>query len=430
MNHLNYFEPYQSKNARHEDNLTRAFLVVLRHSISALMLFYDQAVKSCLAIRAQKQKSFSLPFFSELDYKNLSYHTQKSDISEIIGSSVLSVLITDENFEVKNDVQLSTRGARYDGVISFGDQLSLIIENKPKSFNVWEEQLSPNLKGLEDKVELIPVPAIIPWSEIIKNLNSLTASDQVSSSEKTIITDFLDFVDNHFPFLNPYDNLEQCKKDRHLIYRRIKNLVAEMAVSEDSYAYQSKWKSYYLETGLKEIRMVIIEILFNDENDYSLRTALYYGDTMNQARSYFDKKIPYSKASSLKKKGWNYKSNFHISSINSIILMLETKPKYDREYYNYWLKNRNMINQVSKEEVIRYLKYLKSENIISIDKEKNQEIDNVIINTNRSTFNICPGFGLSFSIDSTTAEKLDSKNELAEFMKTKFKEGLSILTDV
>ncbi|MDP3684110.1 MAG: hypothetical protein Q8S01_09275, partial [Ignavibacteria bacterium] len=83
MNHLNYFEPYQSKSVRHEDNLTRAFLVVLRHSISSLMLFYDQAIKSCITTRSKKGKTFSLPFFSELDYKNLTYHTQKSEVSDI-----------------------------------------------------------------------------------------------------------------------------------------------------------------------------------------------------------------------------------------------------------------------------------------------------------------------------------------------------------
>lgn len=427
MDHLNYFEPYQSKNAKHEDNLTRAFLVVLRHSLSSLMLFYDQAIKSCISIRVKKGKTFSLPFFSELDYKNLVYHTQKSDVSDIVGSSVLSVLITDEHFEVKNDIEMSTRGARYDGIISFGDQLSLILENKPKSYNVWEDQLSPNLEGLSKKIDLIPVPAIVTWKEVIKNFSTLISSEQVSGSEKIIISDFLDFVDRNFSFLNPYDNLKQCKKDSYLIGRRIKNIFSELALNENYFGYHTRWKTYYFETGFNEIRMVGLEIIVKDDGDYLLKLSLYYGDTMNQSRSYFQNSIPFENVIKLKKNGWSYKSNFHISHINSHLIWFNTKAEYEKNYYNYWLSNQNKINQMSKSELIKYLSDLKDNNLIEIDKEKNEKIKEVITNTNRNTFNICPGFGLQFPIDSNTAEVLDLENKFLEFLKEKIIEGLSIL---
>ncbi|MFA6978040.1 MAG: hypothetical protein WC209_01855 [Ignavibacteriaceae bacterium] len=401
--------------------------MVLRHSISSLMLFYDQAIKSCIATQSKKGKTFSLPFFCELDYKNLTYHTQKSDVSDIIGSSVLSILITDEHFEVQKDIELSTRGARYDGIISFGDQLSLILENKPKSYNTWEEQLSPNLEKLSKKIDLIPVHAITTWKEIIKNLSTLISSEQVSGSEKLIISDFLDFVDQNFPFLNPYDNLRQCKRDSYLIDRRIKNIFSELALNENCFGYHSRWKTFYFETGFNEIRMVGLEKSIKDDNDYSFRLCLYYGDTMNQSRSYFQNNIPFTSVIKLKKNGWDYESNFHISSINSNLIWFNTKTEYEKDYYDYWSNNQDKISQMKKQELISYLTILRTKNLISIDKEKQQDIESVIINTNRATFNICPGFGLLFPIDSNTAEELDSENKFLEYLKGKIKEGLSIL---
>lgn len=427
MNHLNYFEPYHSKNVGHEDNLTRAFLVVLRHSISALMLFYDQAIKSCISIRLKKGKTFSLPFFSELDYKNLTYHTQKSDVSEIIGSSVLSILITDEHFEVQKEIELSTRGARYDGIISFGDQLSLILENKPKSYNVWEEQLSPNLKKLSKNITLIPVPAIITWKDIIKNFNSLISSEQVSGSERIMISDFLDFVDHNFPYLNPYDSLVQCKKDSYLIDRRIKNIFKELALDEDHIDYHRGWRSYYFKTGFDEIWMVGMEKIFDNDGDYELRISLYYADVISQARSYYMNKIPFSKVVELKSKEWGFFPNFHISHINAGLIWFKTKEKNEKKYYDYWIENYHNLKQMKEKELLKFINSLKKDELIIIDYEKNQEIQDKVINANRNKFNPCPGFCLYYPIDSNTAEKLDSENKFIDYLKEKIIEGLSIL---
>ena len=48
MSHMNYFEPFQSKSIKHEDQLTRAFLVVLRYSPSAILMFYDRVQQSII----------------------------------------------------------------------------------------------------------------------------------------------------------------------------------------------------------------------------------------------------------------------------------------------------------------------------------------------------------------------------------------------
>src|ERR1039457_341314 len=41
MNRLNYFNPYESKAGEHEDQLTRAYLVLLKHSGHAFFSFVE-----------------------------------------------------------------------------------------------------------------------------------------------------------------------------------------------------------------------------------------------------------------------------------------------------------------------------------------------------------------------------------------------------
>jgi len=106
---------------------------------------------------------------------DLRFDTQKTHIDNYLASKVLSVLLTDEKFVPENEVVGSDRRARYDGIIRFSDELLVLIENKPKSSDVWEGQLSPNLKNHENEIELLPKPAVVEWKQIIKTLNSLSA---------------------------------------------------------------------------------------------------------------------------------------------------------------------------------------------------------------------------------------------------------------
>ena len=48
-----------------------------------------------------------------------------------------------------------------------------------------------------------------------------------------MIEDFLSFVDENFPHLNPYDNFHQCKANPELIRRRIFNLLKSIALDEN-----------------------------------------------------------------------------------------------------------------------------------------------------------------------------------------------------
>lgn len=416
MSRLNYFEPFQSKSKGHEDQLTRAYLVVLRYSPAALLMFYELISKN----------SDTLPSMSEIQLDNIQFDTQKANIGNYLASKVLSVLLTDEQFKPEQEVANSDRGARYDGIIRFSDELLVLIENKPKSSDVWEGQLSPNLKNKGNEIELIPKPAIVEWKQIIKTLNSLTLLDSIGG-EKTIILDFLDYVNRHFSFLNPYDNLALCKSDLYLISQRLKSVLEEISESGEV-GYQPKWRTFYLETGLEEIRMVIFAVNKSEnEEKYELQISLYFADTQHQAQKFYENRISYQRIQELEGANWVSWPNFHISYMQTHILGFKTSAVTNQDYYEYWLNHQNEIYQRKKEELSELLKTLSDSGIIDFDGAKQDDLNDRVLNTSRDRLNLCPGFVLSYSIDSIGAIEMDKKNELADFIKKKVREGLSLL---
>jgi len=429
MSHINYFEPYESKSPYHEDQLTRAFLIVLRYVPSALMLFYDSVIRSIYQKSLEKNKNIELPSISELDLSKLNFETQTQSVDDAFKTNkIISVLITDEIFNIQKPISKSDRNARYDGVIYFSSDITLIIENKPSHYNVWEEQLSPSAKSLPDDVEIIDIAAIIEWKSIIRNLNGIIKNNLISRAEKEIISDFLDFIDKNFPLLNPYDNFTDCKDNIELLNRRVKNLlINSIAINEEDVGYHNGWCCYFLKTPFPEIWMIGFSIKEIDEKDWKLAVEMWFGDTLSQSRELYKNKINFKDVLMLEKDGWEYSSNFHISFMQKHLVWLDTPEEFKKKYIQYWIDNISKIKQYSKNELNSLIKELENKNVIEINNEKKDEIKTRIMDTNRDKLYISPGIGFTFSFKSNFLKELDSKKELAEAIKNKIIEGLRIL---
>ncbi len=429
MTHINYFEPYTSKSAHHEDQLTRAFMVVLRYVPSALLIFYDCVVNDITKKAIEKNKTIEIPSISEIDLSNLNFEIQTQNIiEEFKTNKLISVLITDKTFDMQKSVSKSERTARYDGVIYFSSDVAIIIENKPSHHNVWEEQLSPSVKSVPEEIEIVPIPAIIEWKTIIKNLSSLMKNNLVGRTEREVIDDFLNFVDKGFPLLNPYDNFTDCKDNIELLNRRVKNVLkTSVANNEDSVDYHQGWGCYYLKTPLSEIWMIGFPIVKKENNDWELTIVMCFGDTLRQSKELYKNKLEFDKISSLIEKGWKYSSNFHISFMQKGLVWLDTPEKSQEKYIQFWMNNISDIKQYSKAELNSLLDYLSKNQIIKISDENKIEIQKNITDTKRKNFYISPGFELRFSFTSNKVKDLETQNKLVDEIKNKIKEGISIL---
>ncbi|RLA53625.1 MAG: hypothetical protein DRR42_04200 [Gammaproteobacteria bacterium] len=414
MDHLNFFNPYESKPGYHEDNLTRAYLVVLKYSSHAFFTFIEYCRSN------DKTSSEEMPI-SMNDYLEQPWDidTQRAN-PEINANYLVSVLITDSQIETTGTcIQPSERNAIYDGIITFGGDLTIVIENKPRSANVWFDQLNPSRQNLADYTVVYSAPIVLEWKMIINQLNHLLGLPTMSGPEKMIIEDFLSFVDENFAYLNPFDSFHQCKGNYELLNRRILNLLKSVVQDENNVGYHRNWGNF-IQTPYRQIQQIGL-ILNKDEKDYCIELSLYFGDTQRQAIEFYSSN---PSINHLKSNEWSHSPNFHVSYMSSGLVGFDSDDSED--YLRFWEKNVGQICQQKREDVPHYLARLESESVIQLTEETKEQLNNKFFNTERQTLNICPGFVIIHTINSTDAEELDKQGKLKHVLIEKIKEGLRV----
>ena len=425
MNHLNYFHPYISKSPHHEDQLTRAYLVLLRYSFHCAVSFYDYCLKETDSIRNENNISETLPYLNELLQCDWIFETQKRN-PHIISNLLISVLITDDYIEKLQTTSVipSERNACYDGIISIGNEMTFIIEVKPRSQNVWFNQLSPSRENLSDDTTVFPKPIILQWKEIIKNLNSLNNFPTISSQEKMMINDFLEFVDDLFPALNPYDSFELCKNNEGLLERRIENVLKSITKDESKVSYHRGWGNIIrVHEDFDEIYQIGLISQYNhDDYSWYLDLCFSFADIVNQARAFYKRTIQWE---NLQASGWLIKPNFHVAFRSQGLVWFQSNEI--QKYIDYWKNNFNEIRQYQRSEVEPALTRLNDNLIINYEESRKVLMDGKFFNKNMSKLNFCPGFSIIFQINSASAIKMDNEKKFGEFIKERIIEAFSLI---
>lgn len=417
MNRLNYFNPYQTIEGSHEDQLTRAYLVLLKHSSIALLTFVEYCRRNHTITNQEKP-------FSILDILEEGWELETQKGNPIISTSyLLSVLITDKNIvSTYSEIHSSKRNARYDGIITFGNSLTIVIENKPRSENVWFEQLSPTRENLADDTKVYTQPSILEWKVIIKLLNQLLELPTVSGADKIMMEDFLSFVDTNFPYLNPYDKLHQCKGNVNLLEKRVANVLKDIVKDENTVKYHWAW-GYVIQTPpscpqINEIGLIV----FSDGADWHLELSMFFGDTQIQAINFYKSRPLIEK---LTDSDWRISANFHLSFMQSNLVYIKSED-YSR-YINFWVENRDIISQQKRIDIPDYIERLSREGVIMVTDDIKEKMNDKFYRTSMQTLNVCPSLGVTCKLTSTDAEKLDKTGYLEQFISKKIKQALSII---
>jgi hypothetical protein len=247
----------------------------------------------------------------------------------------------------------------------------------------------------------------------------------IDGTEKLIIRDFLDFVNDNFPYLNPYDNLSLCNDYEELVRKRVKNILTAIAIDEEHVEYHTGWANC-IKTDWPDIKKVGLSIDLEKKSFSGLTLNLYFGDTAKQAKYFYNRKIDFKTISALLDKKWLCQPNFHLSFMSTGLIWFETPEHNVEKFFNFWQNQIDKIRQYQKEELKKFLAELQELGLIIADNEINNNLENKIYNTKREPINICPGFGLFYKYTANEAIDLDLKNNLTEDIKERFKEGLSI----
>lgn len=425
MDRLNYFNINVNKQSHHEDNLTRAFMAVLRFSFNAANLFYNYCYSEYVRTKAN---DIELPELAELFDENTVFECQRGN--PLIDSQfLLSVLITDKHIQSVPRVHREVRpNAVYDGIITYGNKLTLIIENKPSASDVREDQLCPASENLAEGTKVLENPVVLQWKEIVKKLNKLIQNPSVPKFEKTIIEDFFSLIDEAFGYLNPFDNYSQCKGNLDLLERRTLNILrglVKVDKAEQVRKHQNWGPSIYLNEGVKEFSEIneigLIAHTYEDKS-WELELAILYGQTGGQAKSLYlhDLNLNFSQDTTWKVGAGMFLQGFHGKKV-----FFETE-NLDK-YILYWKANSSKIRKTPKDNVAKFLEELSKEEIIIYDDAKRQDVNQKFLSKGFNFAIISPGINLKYIIKEKDAIAMDSKNEMQRFLKVKIYEAFNLI---
>jgi len=260
-----------------------------------------------------------LPSLSDLLSQDLKIHTQRTSVPQTTGRLV-SVLMTDEHWTPENKVQESQRDARYDGVLCFDPDWIVVIENKPLNMNVWADQVNPSLPPDGHEIVIDPQLVVLRWGDVVNRLTALLDVSWFGSTDRQLVTDFLDFLDEEFEYLNPYDDFGRCKKSLVLLRKRCEKILETIAPGQVK--WQGGWVTHYFELKGTRPRSEAPAkrcALYPKQNgeDIRIELAMWPGDTMSQARTFYQYLAGNDAAPMLRlrENGWTVKSNFHFGFI-------------------------------------------------------------------------------------------------------------------
>jgi hypothetical protein len=418
VDRLNFFNPFIHKDLKHEDRLTRAFLILLRYEPLAQSLFLE------LIHRNLSRHGLEVPTLGEINH-TLAAETQVQKLPPH-AFNLISVLITDESVDQQYPVEWVSRDPIYDGVMDYGDWL-YIIENKLSHTNVWKEQLSPGLSSVEgtEDINLIPLAACVSWEDVFQGLYNLEQTDAIGGAGKKLLADFLELVDLHFTRLVPYPKFNRCGNVIAKLERRVgllKNMLSERS-NIPIVKRAGRYPILQRQGGIAEEVAVWVEKESEDSEEWVLKQGLWPADTVGQAKRYYEQ-MDISALTHLKDAGWEIGLNLHFS-FGGTQLVHHHSDINPEVYFNLWAKHQIRLGQYSTEpDVFNHLMDDLERNGL-IGQEQVKLLEDKFLHTRRQHINVIPGFAFVKTMKSMKVLALDNDNQLEDQILQGFETALN-----
>lgn len=406
MDHMNLFCPFENKDAGHEDVLTRNFLYLIKALPEVRNYFLDLVSDGIVDFD-------SCPTCSE-ELRDFEVRTQVDSGNAFFdgignGTHVLSILISDDRFAEQADVTHSNRHARYDGIIRFSSSSGvpwlLVIENKPFVGNVWAGQLCLNLGSARARVCLCERPCCLSWRKIINGLGKVVTGMNYSIAAQALVRDFLDYVEQTYSWLRPYDTFRKCGLNSYLLQCRCRDVLSDFS------GRPAEWhKGWMYKTNSDN--ECIKAIGFDREvkgRDWDVTMWLYAGDTMRAAKeTYRSLNIDRLRGLEDSEPGFAFSTNLHFSFMQTNLIWFEKLDGEDAiRYANYWREHVEDIGQVRREEFIPFYDELLRNGFVT--EAERGKFNEIIVSKGYTKVNLCPGFLLAYTWTSERAIELDDR---------------------
>jgi hypothetical protein len=214
--HLSIFRPYE-RDAKHEDQLTRAALIVMKLVPLAHEAFLSLA--ECEPLSALPRR----PHF-EMQTEKLVTPDPNAEDPEV--EWLVSVFLAPhENLADNLEPNLaSERRARYDGVIQYGSHLLVVIESKLYANASEQQSVDINTGGVSAKKSK---KVLVRWQELLERWSNLTELGVLGAAEAEVLNDFFNNAEENFGDLLPYTDLERCGDHPVRRLRRLRSILEQ-----------------------------------------------------------------------------------------------------------------------------------------------------------------------------------------------------------
>jgi hypothetical protein len=220
--HLNVFEPYRDLGRGHEDQLTRAAMIVLRLvplAREALLHEIGEPSQSRLPDCAIDLQAAHLVDPSEESASN----------GSIRRGRLVSVFLTPdfEPPEIVQEVTDTDRGQRFDGVLRFDPELVVLLESKV--CRRWARRdgdrvAELNLGGVWFAQRRT---CVLRWHDLLEAWWRLAEIGVLSPAEHALVQDMLSYAHQDFGHLLPFGSLRRVGADPTRRKWRLRSLLRE-----------------------------------------------------------------------------------------------------------------------------------------------------------------------------------------------------------
>ncbi len=220
--HLNVFEPYRELSRGHEDQLTRAAMIVLR-----LVPLAREALLAAIGEPSQSQ----LPdCIVDMQATNLVDASEENVAGgEVRRGRLVSVFLTPdiEPFELAEDVSDTADNQRFDGVLRFDPDLVVVLESKV--CRRWARRnghraAELNLGGTRFAQRRT---AVLRWHDLLESWWRLVELGVLAPAEQAIVKDVLSYAHQDFGALLPFGTLRRVGGDPVRRKWRLRSLLRE-----------------------------------------------------------------------------------------------------------------------------------------------------------------------------------------------------------
>ncbi len=325
--------------------------------------------------------------------------------------------MSDDYWTEDTRIEASERGAVYDGLICYGEDWIVVIENKPRASQIRAGQLRPNLAA-DSQIEVDDRAVSLSWRDIIRQLGSLLERGLLDGAQREIVSDFLWFVDEHFPYLNPYTQFGICKDNGDLLDRRCFAILEDLRIGPVE-PHRGWHTEIVLSSGAA--RRIALFPRMGQEGEWDIILSINPGDTMAQAREFFET-VQRDEFLSLTGRGWWLANNLHFS-FGAKNLVWPSTQLDSKDYLDYWRSHKDQIRQHARgrSQFQDLFNAFFKDKLVTL--EDLPAFDVQFTQTQRNSINVCPGWSLEFKWSKPEAAALDKRGDMIEAVRTKIEEA-------